>query len=153
MKNSIQKIYGVISIVGVVFTILYMSTLFVKIGRFDESLLKTIIMVVYIPVFLTTSIILIKGANTIKSGTKLCIGNLFKYNHNKKVKEKINKNTYIIGGVILSMIILGINLIWLVNIFIMLPIFISPIMNIIIPLLTANTIFVFLFGVYRIILE
>ena len=154
MKNLMFKTYGIISILSIMISIIFMITSFNVINTFDISLItKILLKVIYIPVFITTVVVLIKGTNTVLTSPTLFIGNIFKYEHNNKTKNQINTNSFIIGLISINMFIIGIIFVSVVNIYISIPYFTLPFIKTVVMLLSINTVLIYIFGIYRIIME
>jgi len=154
MKNLMRKSHGIISMLGCSATLYAMIVLF-GLASDTEPFFKLIYLSFYVPVFIVTVILMIKGINTIINADKLFIGNILKYEHSKETKGQIRENTRLIGIIIIGMFVLGMVLIITSNLFVVIPTFSSSfiIMKVIFSLIALNTLWVFLFGGYRVVME
>jgi hypothetical protein len=153
MKNSIRKTYSLVSLVGTVTTLYVMLMSFKTILDIDMPLFKMIGLFVYIPIFISTVVLIIKGLNTVFNEGDLFIGNLFKFKVDKETEKKITKNTYIIGTLMLCVFFIGLGLIIFANLSIIVPSVTLISLKILSISFMINTFFIYIFGMYRLIME
>lgn len=155
MENSIlfKKIYSLVSIIGSILTLYVMIDTLGFVSQIGIPILKLIFLVIYVPILISTIALIVTGVNTIFNSEKIFIGNIFKFELSNKDKSRSTKNTFLIGLVFLSFCLIDIVIMTYVNIGIVLPFVSTILLKILVLTFMVNTIWVFSFGLYRLIME